>query len=85
MDCNECNRLHTEAAFSWQTYRGRKRLNQSARSPSDADLKQQEDLLRAYGLAAARQRVHRGRVHPEHGCTVRFEDLRLVAGNGSEC
>jgi hypothetical protein len=78
MTCDECNRLHAEAASSWKVYLAAKHLNRGQQP--EQHLMQQENLLRAYRLAAARQRVHRGKLHPEDGHVVRIEDLQLVSG-----
>jgi hypothetical protein len=85
MSCDECERVHAEAASRWQEYLTEKRLNQ-ARTKDDPtkDTKHQENLLRIYKVAAARQRVHRGKAHPEKGYVVRTEDLQLIAETGSE-
>jgi hypothetical protein len=48
------------------------------------DTKHQENLLRIYKVAAARERVHRGKAHPEKGYVVRTEDLQLISETGSE-
>jgi hypothetical protein len=85
MNCDECNRLHAEAASSWQAYLAEKHLNQSRCTElSERHMQQQADLLRVYRLAAARQRVHRGKAHPEDGHVIRIEDLQLVSGQEME-
>jgi hypothetical protein len=85
MPCEECTRIQAEVAFSWQAYLVEKRSNQSHhREQIDVRLKHQEDLLQAYKLSAARQRVHRGTVHPEEGHVVRFQDLRLLSGQEAD-
>jgi hypothetical protein len=80
MNCDECEGLRTEAAACWQAYLSEKHLNRArGKSPADMDTKKQDNLLGVYRLAAARQRVHRGKVHPEGGGAVRIEDLQLIA------
>ena len=85
MTRNECHRLHAEVNSSWQASLAEKHLNQSrCKEPSERHMQQQADLLQVYRLAAARQRVHRGKAHPEEGHVIRIEDLQLVSGQELE-
>jgi hypothetical protein len=80
MDCNECERVHAEAAACWQAYLAEKHLNRTfSKNPSNRNLQKEDDLLRQYQLAAALQRVHLARAHPEQGFVARIEDLQLIA------
>ena len=75
MDCEECRRLHAEAAGWWRAYQIEKDLGR-ARSPRDS---KEDELLRLYKLTAARERVHRSKTHPKDGYGVSFDDLELTA------
>jgi hypothetical protein len=85
MNCDECSRLHAEAAAGWQAYLAEKHLHQThTRELSETHANRIADLLQVHRLAAAQQRVHRGKAHPEEGHVVRIEDLQLVSGQESE-
>jgi hypothetical protein len=80
MDCEACERLHAEAAKCWQDYLTAKHFNQARTKHNPArDFKRQQELLRIYKLAAARQRVHQGEAHPGEGRGPSPEDIKLVS------
>ena len=76
MDCGDCARLHLETAGWWRAYLLEKRRDHQLDDPSDT---KERELFRLYKLTAARERVHRGRLHPADGHVVSFEDLELTA------
>jgi hypothetical protein len=84
MNCEECERVHAEAAKCWQDYLTAKHSNQARTKHNlDGDFNRQEELLRIYKVAAARQRIHQAKAHPEEGRVASFEDLTLVSqGDG---
>jgi hypothetical protein len=75
MACEECKRLHDEATGWWRAYLTQKNSGE-AHNPGDAKL---DELLRVYKLTAARERVHRGKIHAQDGYVVSFDDLELTA------
>jgi hypothetical protein len=80
MDCPECTRLPAEASKHWDAYLAEKHLTHSlCTEPALRSIQAQEELLHAYGVAAAKQRLHSARAHPQEGQTVRLQDLKLVS------
>ena len=77
--------MHSEASSNWRAYLAEKYLNRSlCNNASQRNLQKEDDLLRKYQIAAARQRIHRVNAHPEEGLAVRAEDLELIAEADSQ-
>jgi hypothetical protein len=78
MACKECERLHNDAFALWNAYLERKHAVGLV-SPEEVDTSEDPaSVLRAYKLAAARQRVHQCTEHPDENHKVRQEDLDLI-------
>lgn len=82
MPCHECEKLHEEESRSWGSLQEQRYINRQFGYRGKAVKEGERALERAYNLARAKTRLHKGECHKDEGYEVTIEDLNILIRNG---
>lgn len=82
MPCDECQNLQEEEADAWRSLQEQRTVNRQSKLDGKQAKEVEEGLERAYNLACAKNRLHKGKSHQDEGHTVSIGDLNIVARGG---
>jgi hypothetical protein len=82
MGCDECIRLQEEETDAWQSLQNQRTMNRQISLHGKEAKHVEQRLTRAYNLASAKIRLHKGKVHQNEGHTVSIEDVNIIIRDG---
>jgi hypothetical protein len=83
MPCDECKKLHDAETNALRSLQEQHYINSQWRINSRKSAKEEiKRLERAYTLACAESRLHKGKCHPEEGYKVTIEDIHIKLREG---
>jgi hypothetical protein len=82
MPCDECERLQQEEVSNLRSLQEQRYINRQSGLRGKQAKELEQGLERAYSLARAKTRLHKGTCHKDESHKVTIEDLNIFVRNG---